>query len=233
MSPEQAAMMSDIDPRSDIYSLGVLLYELLTGTTPFDTKTLLAGGVDELRRTIREKNPARPSTRLAQELLSAKLESQKERSEAASAKSAIRNQKSAIDPDLDWIVMKCLEKDRTRRYETANGLAIDLKRHLNNEPVLARPPSRLYEFSKDHAPTQGGLCGHRGRDCGARGRNHCQRVAGKPGDAGRAGASPTALPSRGGELYLGHESGATSLGGRKSQARAGLVERAHSQSRRN
>jgi WD40 repeat protein/serine/threonine protein kinase len=136
MSPEQASMTSlDIDTRSDIYSLGVLLYELLTGTTPFDTKTLLTAGVDELRRTIREETPMRPSTRVRQGKL-------------ASLPSPPITRYPPLATDLDWIVMKCLEKDRGRRYATANGLAADLQRHLNNEPVLARPPSRFYEFQK-------------------------------------------------------------------------------------
>ncbi|MEO8428973.1 MAG: serine/threonine-protein kinase [Verrucomicrobiota bacterium] len=160
MSPEQAAMTNvDIDTRSDIYSLGVLLYELLTGTTPFDTKTLLALGVDELRRTIREKEPPKPSTRLSHALLAADLRRLTSKSEirnpgsdADSASSRRLLQVKELIPqvrgDLDWIVMKCLEKNRARRYETANGLAADLKRHLNNEPVVARPPSRLYEFQK-------------------------------------------------------------------------------------
>jgi serine/threonine protein kinase len=135
MSPEQAEMTSmDIDTRSDVYALGVLLYELLTGKTPFDGKELLASGLDEMRRIIREKEPVKPSTRLGRE--------------RASAKSEIRSLNSEIDPDLDWIVMKCLEKDRNRRYETANGLAMDLERHLNNEPVTARPPSMPYRFRK-------------------------------------------------------------------------------------
>jgi eukaryotic-like serine/threonine-protein kinase len=146
MSPEQAAMTSvDIDTRSDIYSLGVLLYELLTGTTPFDTRSLLALGVDELRRTIREKSPVRPST-----VLRRRADSKVEKAEQRGAKNALalNSQLKSLSTDLDWIVMKCLEKDRGRRYETANGLAADLRRHLNNEPVLARPPSRLYEFQK-------------------------------------------------------------------------------------
>ncbi len=134
MSPEQAEMTSgDIDTRSDIYSLGVLLYELLTGTPPWSNQELLTAGFDEMRRVIREVEPERPSTRLAKLIES---------------KSKTRNPKSKIDPDLDWIVMKCLEKDRNRRYETATGLAADIQRHLSNEPVVARPPSAVYRFQK-------------------------------------------------------------------------------------
>ena len=143
MSPEQAEMSGlDIDTRSDIYALGVLLYELLTGRTPFDPKELLQSGLDELRRTIREKEPARPSTKLGT-LLAADLTAVAQRRQSDAPRLI-----HLLSGDLDWIVMKSLEKDRTRRYETANGLAMDIQRYLTNEPIIARPPSTIYRFQK-------------------------------------------------------------------------------------
>jgi serine/threonine protein kinase len=141
ISPEQAAFGSaDIDTRSDVYSLGVLLYELLTGSTPFDTKELAQAGLDEMRRIIREREPARPSTRVSQ--------NGADQHRSDSGRSETQCSKTKIDRDLDWIVLKCLRKDRTLRYATANGLATDVQRYLTHEPIIARPPSSLYRVRK-------------------------------------------------------------------------------------
>jgi serine/threonine protein kinase len=143
MSPEQAMMTGlDIDTRTDIYALGVLLYKLLTGKTPFEAKRLLEAGLDEIRRIIREEEPVRPSTRLHT------LEVAEQTTLAKHRQSEPPKLVHLLRGDLDWIVMKALEKDRTRRYETANGLAMDVQRHLADEPVVARPPSRLYRLEK-------------------------------------------------------------------------------------
>ncbi|MSU51315.1 MAG: serine/threonine protein kinase [Opitutus sp.] len=143
MSPEQAQLSGvDVDTRSDIYSLGVLLYELLTGRTPFDAAELIKVGLDEIRRHIREVDPPRPSTRLSTLHGEALL--------AAAQHRQISPPKllTHLRGDVDWIVMRCLEKDRARRYETANSLADDIRRHLASEPVSASPPSTAYRFQK-------------------------------------------------------------------------------------
>jgi WD40 repeat protein/serine/threonine protein kinase len=141
MSPEQAEGSMDIDTRSDVYSLGVLLYELLTGTTPFTSKELLSAAYGEIQRMIREVEPPKPSTRLSQNADTLA-------SVAAHRHIEPRRLDAIVRGELDWIVMKALEKDRQRRYDTASGLAMDVQRYLAGDAVIAAPPSSTYRMRK-------------------------------------------------------------------------------------
>ncbi len=141
MAPEQAGYSgTDVDTRADIYALGVILYELLTGLKPFDSQRIRKAALDEMLRIIREEEPSKPSTRLS---------SSESRPSLAAARGLDPSRLAKkIRGDLDWIALKCLEKDRNRRYETANQLALEIKRYLADEPISAGPPSASYQFKK-------------------------------------------------------------------------------------
>ena len=142
MSPEQAELSGlDVDTRTDIYSLGVLLYELITGTTPFDTKRFREAAYDEVRRIIRDEDPPAPSRRIS--TLGKALQAV-----SAHRRTEPRKLSAIVSGDLDWIVMKALEKDRGRRYVSASAFAADVERHLQDKPIDARPPSTVYRLRK-------------------------------------------------------------------------------------
>ncbi len=218
MSPEQVQFgATDVDTRSDIYSLGIILYELLTGEPPFE---LTGTGLEAMCHIIREVDPQRPSSALTKNL---------QRTRVRSPRLAWREQVAAVRGDLDCIVMKCLEKDRTRRYETANGLAADLQRHMDDEPVIARPPSVRYRFFKAWqrhklAFTAAGavvatlLLGIVMTTWQAIEANHGRKGSAPPR---RRGKSRRAAPA----LWRRHEPGPTSLGAEQYRAAATITQR--------
>ena len=189
MSPEQAELNNqDIDTRSDIYALGVLLYELLTGTTPLSHERLTQAAFTEMLRAIREEEPPKPSTRLSDSKETLPSIAAQRHTEPARLTKLVRG-------ELDWIVMKALEKDRTRRYETASGLAHDIEHYLHDEPVLACPPSRGLPGEEVPEAEQGAGGGGRRGLAGPGGRHRGDNLGPGPRPAG-AGERPDANERR-------------------------------------
>ena len=227
MSPEQAEVNQlDIDTRSDIYSLGVLLYELLTGSTPFSRKELEKAGLLEMLRVIREEEPPKPSTQAEHGGGACRRLAANRGTEPAKLTKLVRG-------ELDWIVMKALEKDRNRRYETANGFAADVQRYLADEPVQACPPSAGYRLRKFARRNKGGLAvaalvlfflvllgsgvGWAVRDRAAREAEAARQQAERQGEGGRAGRVDLCRggpAGEGAEVARGPGGGAAGRGGR-------------------
>jgi eukaryotic-like serine/threonine-protein kinase len=206
MSPEQAEMSGlDLDTRSDVYSLGVLLYELLTGTTPLDNKRLREAGYAELLRLIREEEAPRPSTRLSSL-------GDPATAPAGNRSPDVKRLAQLLAGELDWVVMKALEKDRNRRYDTPGHFAEDIERYLRREVVLARPPSKVYQVKKFVQRHRAAVLtgGRRGR--GAAGGGGGGRVAGRGRDAGGTGRPRGRGRGKGGE-GVGPGAGGENQGG--------------------